>query len=182
MFKKIDNFGVLKGKAAEVRSLVKPLQDVCRTHLDARNRVHQQISLALAKLVDIEAILKTHRSAYVLPDADARRFRKACNDFCSLNALLRRHFEGEIVDGRAVMLFHVTIRFHYMLHIADIALYINPRLGWCYQGESLMHRVRILVQSSCHGVPPHLLGDKVLKKYAMALAMLSTREAYGGEF
>lgn len=99
-----------------------------------------------------------------------------------MNALLRRHFEGVLRDGNAVLLFHLTIKYHYLLHIGKIAKYMNPRLGWCYQGESLMHRVRILVQGSCHGVAPEKLGDKVIKKYCQGLAMLLVRESQFGEW
>ena len=182
MFHKTDDFPSLKGRAAEIRHLVKPLLDACQQILKPDNRVHAQIILALTRMVEVEATLTRHRQLYAFTENVAKRFKRCCEDIISMNALLRRHFEGVLVNDKPCFLFHFTIKFHYALHIADISLYINPRLGWCYQGESLMHRVRILVQASCHGVPAHQLADKVLKKYCQGLAMLLVREQQGGEF
>ena len=182
MFVRQNDFPLLKGKAAEVRNLLKPMLDVCSKFLDPTDRIHQTMNIALQKLIQIEDILKEHRAVYVFPDAVAKLFKKSCTDFVGLNAVLRRHFEGVVRAGHPVLLFHVTIKYHYILHIADIAQYMNPRLGWCYQGESLMYATRKLVQSSCHGVPAHMIADKVLKKYAQALAMLLVRERQQGEW
>ena len=182
MFDRANDFPLLKGKASEVRNLLRPMLDVCTAILKPDDRVHAQIVFCLQKLIVVEDILTENRSEYVLPADVAARFKRNCEEFTALNALLRRHFEGVVVNDRPVFLFHVTIKFHYVLHIADISLYMNPRLGWCYQGESLMHRVRILVQGSCHGVPAHMLGDKVMKKYCQGLAMLFVRERLHGEW
>ena len=127
-------------------------------------------------------MLTQYREEYRFPVEAAQRFKQCCEDFVAVNAILRRHFETVVHNGKPVLIFHVTIKYHYLLHIADMALYINPRVGWCYRGESLMHRVRILVQASCHGVAPHNLADKVMKKYCQGLAMRLVREQSFGEW
>ena len=176
MFHRANDFPLLKGKAREVRYLLEPMLDVCLQFLNNAVKVHAQIVLALRKLIDLEDILGAHPTAYRLPGATALRFKQSAEAFVGLNAALRRYFEGIVYDGKPALLFHVTIKYHYMLHIADMALYLNPRLGWCYSGESLMHRVRTLIQASCRGVEPHKLADKVMKKYEQALAMELSRE------
>lgn len=176
MFKRKDQFPLLKGKARELRHLAHSLLDVCTRFLDGRVKVHAQIKLALTKLAELDDIMDAHRDVYRFPGDVGKRFQACAQAFVGLNAALRRHFEGVVIGVKPVLLFHLTIKYHYLLHIADIGLYLNPRMGWCYAGESLMHRVRILIQASCRGIPAHMLGDKVLKKYTQALAMELARE------
>ena len=84
--------------------------------------------------------------------------------------------EETMPNGNPILLWHFTIKFHYMLHIGNMAAFCNPRNAWCYAGASLMQRVRILVQSSCRGLPAHKLGEKCLKKYCLALGMTLSKE------
>ena len=76
-------------------------------------------------------------------------------------------------------MFHMTIKFHYLLHIADRSRFENPRMSWCYSGESLMMHIRDLVASSCRGLHDTLVANKVMKKYAQALSLELERERGG---
>ncbi len=172
MYKRAGQFPSLKGKAAEVRHLLKPMLVVCEHFLDNTIKQHKEIKLALRMAIQMETTLDDHVGDFALPASVAATFSKAAEAFVNLNISLRNHF-------KETLLFHFTIKYHYMYHIADMARYINPRCGWCYAGESLMHRVRILIQSSCRGVPAHAIGDKALKKYCLALAMSLLRERSG---
>lgn len=81
MFERRQNFPLLKGKAAELRHLLKPMLRVCEAFLDAGDRIHQQIVMALRKLIVLEDILTAHRDAYKLPADVASLFEKNCQDF-----------------------------------------------------------------------------------------------------
>ena len=73
-------------------------------------------------------------------------FRKSANGFVALSTAISNHFHRQ-----GTLLFNWTIKWHYLMHLADIAEYMNPRLAWNYQGEDLMHRVKVLVQASHSG-------------------------------
>ena len=60
---------------------------------------------------------------------------------------------------------------HYLLHLAHRARRMSPNLGWCYQGEDLMHRIKVLAMSSFHGTGPRKFGTKSLAKYLVTLGL-----------
>ena len=63
-------------------------------------------------------------------------------------------------------LFNVTIKAHYIIHIAVTAKFLNPRLAMCYSGEDYMHHMKRLVQSSVRGTKRLRFTRKCVTKYA----------------
>ena len=176
MFHKIGHMPALKGKAANIADLAVPLLDAASKHLSTEPLHHKQIILGLRQTVAIEKVLHENQANYVLQRSDGVKFKRAVDTLVAVGSALRMHFQGVSTADRPMLVFHFTIKSHALLHLSDVGLYINPRLGWCYSGESLMHRVRLLCQSSCRGLQSHALADKVLKKYCMAIAMTLSRK------
>ena len=62
-------------------------------------------------------------------------------------------------------LFSITIKCHYIIHIAVGAKYLNPRLAMCYSGEDYMHHMKRMVTMSVRGTKPvdvcKKMGDKI---------------------
>ena len=168
---KPDSFPVLKGKAAELRHLPGPLLTVCEKFMDNAVKQHKQIILMLKLALEMETILDTHVGYYSLPGPVGQQFCRAAHGFVQLNTAIAHHFHAA-----HRMLFHYTIKFHCLVHLAEMSQYVSPRIGWCYSGEALMYRVRVLVQSSHRGLPSHAIADKVMKKYAYALGCTLTPE------
>ena len=124
----------------------------------------------LRRLADAEAVLNEHRrDPWTFPPGVGAWFKNMIEDFVSVNAALRNHFQAQVVDGEPAFLFHVTANFHDLLHVPERALYENARHGWCYSGETLMRVIRELVFSSCRGVPQHLAPNKAMHKYVKGL-------------
>ena len=71
---------------------------------------------------------------------------------------------------QGVFLFNFVPKNHYLFHLADCAEHMSPRLAWCYQGEDLMNKVKVLAQGSFRGTPPKSLGNKVIAKYLVGLS------------
>ena len=159
-------FPCLKGKAAEVKHLAAPLLKCCKAHLSADNAQHTQIILGMEMVVQMETILDSYPDDFVLPAHAANELKKAAQAFYQLNTALATFYHP-----RTIQLFHHTIKFHYMLHISEMAAYIHPRLCWCYAGEDLMGIARTIVQSAQRGVAPHLHADKAMRKYIQGLGM-----------
>ena len=165
-------FPVLKGKAAEVRNLVKPLLVVAHKYLAKTSPTNKIILKQLEMAVRIEMILDTYKNDYVFPTEARAEFKAACFTFAQLNTALGQEFHT-----KGVFLFHHTIKMHYLCHIGLVAEYMNPRLSWCYSGEDLMHIIKELVQGSYAGTGPLQLPPKVMRKYAVGFGLKLQRRA-----
>ena len=159
------DFPCLKGKGAEIKHFAAALHHTFSTLMDEGDDIHRQIKFLLLSAVSMEAILDEHRDCYILPPLAQEQFEKCTQVFYQLNTALRHHF------GSGQMLFHHTIKQHYVLHLGLISRYINPCFGLCYKGEDMVHRVRNIVRSNYHGAAPHLVVDKTMRKYAVGLSV-----------
>ena len=70
---------------------------------------------------------------------------------------------------QGMFLFNFVPKNHYLFHLAMLGQHMSPRLAWCYQGEDLMNKVKVLAQGSFRGTPPRILGNKVMGKYMVGL-------------
>jgi hypothetical protein len=158
-------FPKLKGKAAEVRHLGPALLQVFRANCDNTQRSHRQCLMALQYSVRMEQLVDENASVYVWPAAVAEEFASAAHNLLALQTALAQHYHPQ-----GVLLFSTTIKSHYLLHVAMLSRHLNPRLAWCYAGEDLMHRVRVLVSAAQRGTGPALVPSKVLRKYLWGLS------------
>ena len=78
---------------------------------------------------------------------------------------LCQHFHAQ-----QLFLFNFVPKNHYLFHIADLGQHMSPKLAWCYQGEDLMHKVKVLAQGSFRGTSAKILGNKVVSKYLLGLS------------
>ena len=164
-----NGFPRLKGKAAEVKHLAAPLLAACDVFL-CRNDIHQRIRLLLKLALTMEEVLENNKDKYALPRIEAEAFRRAAYGFAQVTTSLGRHFHEN-----GDLLFHYTIKYHYLCHLGDMASFINPRLAWCYSGEDFMRISRTLVQSAAHGTARHLVAHKVVEKYSYGYGLLLNR-------
>ena len=160
MFHRSDNFPKLKGRAAEIRHLGEPLLAVATQLLDAHDRQHTLIVLALQASVRLEHILDETDQHFCVPGDKAAELEQTAYHFVNLNATL-----GHFYHNRGMWLFHTTIKFHYLLHAAKQARYLHPKLGWAYSGEDYMNKMKKLTQAAHNGTPPLQVQSKVLGMY-----------------
>ena len=165
MFYKQGEFPRLKGKAAELRHFGKPLLHAFDQLMDRGDRVHRQIRLGLVYSINIETILDDHADDFRLPPDAATQLNTQIMNLLTIQNALARHFQDA-----GILLFHTTIKSHYLLHIGLKADQLNPRMSWCYSGEDLMQQTKLLIQGSQRGNPPQSIAPKVMLKYIMALA------------
>ena len=159
-----DAFPCLKGKAAEVKCLVRPLQMVVNKYLGNAEQCDRWIKKLMEMCVRLEDVLEKHNHEYRFP-LDARtEFKDAAYAVAQLNTSL-----GAFFHPQRIVLFNHTIKFHYILHIGHTAEYMNPRLAWRYSGEDLLQRVRQIVQSCHRGSNPGIVPPKVMMKYVQGL-------------
>ena len=72
--------------------------------------------------------------------------------------------------SQSVSLFNFLPKNHYLFHLAQLGRHMSPKLAWCYKGEDLMHKVKVMAQGSFRGTSPRKLGNKILGKYLLGLS------------
>ena len=154
----------LKGRAVEVKHFGRPLLKYFLTVMDAEDTQHVQIKIGLESSIAMEQVLDDTRGLYKMPPDDAEKFEEHTLTYIAMMNSLEIAFED---DGRK--LFHRTIKGHYLLHVAALAKFFHPALGWCYSGEDMMQKVRTLVASTVKAVPYFMVCSRVLKKYAKGI-------------
>lgn len=161
----------LKGTAAEVRNLTTPLSIVWQTMMDSGeidrdNLQIRQIRLALRFSARSEHILDEHAKAYRLPPDAAAEFEDVVFRFLACQSALRHHYSAALPITERINIFNVTIKSHYVAHIALSAKFFNPRRAWCYSGEDMMKVVKLLAHSCVKGNSAIRASQKSMDKYA----------------
>jgi len=167
MFRKANEFPKLKGRAAEIRHLGRPLWHVFQAHMDNAQEVHRWVSLGLKYSVALEEILDAHPAASCLPADSGADFLETIYKFLAVLTALSTH-----CHGRGQLLFHFTIKNHFLLHVGMYCQYMSPRACWNYSGEDFMQRVRRIVGSCQRGTAPPLVCTKVMDKYIQGLGFV----------
>ena len=67
-------------------------------------------------------------------------------------------------DAQGDVLWSEPSKFHWLWHLGDRALYMNPRTGSTLLDEDLVGKIKFIVQSCAHGTPGHLVPSKVMVK------------------
>jgi hypothetical protein len=166
MFHKLNDFPLLRGRAAEVRSFGKPLLHVFTLFMDTGNVQHRWILNALRACVRMEDIVndRRYKQSFKLPGALAAELDACCVTFGRHVAGLRRWCRTQ--DLR---LFKVTSKMHFLREITMLAKYLHPRLGACWSGEDMMHHMQRLIQSTLSASDTMLVQRKAMLKYAAAM-------------
>ena len=161
-----DQFPRLKSKAAETKYLAAALLYAFTTLMSPDDEQHKWIKLLLSLAVRMETLLEENKDLYRLPAPVAAEWKEVCQGYVQVTTQL-----GQYYHRKKIMLFHFTIKMHYVLHIALLGQRINPRLGWCYCGERMMQVVKLIVQKSHLGSPAPLVVNKVMGKYGRGLSL-----------
>jgi hypothetical protein len=165
MYDKDGEFPRLKGKAGEIRHFGKALLYAFENLMDHESQLHRQIRLGLQYSTEIEMIVDEHPDDFRLPPDAANRLNTKIANLLTIQTALGRRFMDE-----GDLMFHTTIKSHYLLHIGMNSSQLNPRMSWCYSGEDLMQKVKHLIQGCQRGTPPQKIVSKVMEKYVFGLA------------
>ena len=120
------------------------------------------VSLMMKKLITMDYMLDAHAPHIhpKLPLPQAIAFETAAFDALALLTAVADHYMR--VDPKP--LFNITIKAHYLVHIAVNARYLNPRLAMCYSGEDYMHHMKRCVAMAIRGTKATLVGKKMSDK------------------
>ena len=155
---------LLKGRAAEICALTPALGHAWRQHSDPSDEHHKAIRLLLKLSATLDRILHEHKEVDALPPSEAERFKQSAFNMLLLYSQVNQHS-----SANGMRLFNITIKCHYLLHIALDARFLNPRQGWCYRGEDMMNKTKILAASCCKARSIFTVFQKMNKKYWFGL-------------
>ena len=111
-------------------------------------------------------MLDANQGLHVLPPAAAKEVDDLRFEFCRVNATLILTFHRATPS---VALFNCTMENHYLMHLGVAARYINPLIGSCYQGETLMQVAQKMVKVSAGGSSLTHGANVAMRKYSCAL-------------
>jgi len=154
----------LRGKAAQILHLGKPLHHVWLCCSNPSLHVHRQIGLFLKANIHLETILAEHRMEYRLPDSAATSFKQCTFAMLQIQQALAHHFALQ-----GLKLFNMTTKCHFLCHIAILAKHINPSKTYCYRGEEFMHISRGLAESCVKGLDAASVSQKMCEHYRVGL-------------
>jgi hypothetical protein len=165
-----DSFPKLSGRAIEIKNMMPALAHVWLELCDLEDVQHQAVLWGLAQSSQMDSIVDMYPDVDKLPAEDANAYRDAAYEYARTQAALADFYNGE--GGSALMIFDITAKTHWMLHGADDARYLNPRLSWNYAGEDFMGKVKVLHASCCKGNSAAMSTNKFAEKYCFALHLI----------
>ena len=165
-----DSFPKLSGRAVEIKNMMPALAHVWGELSDGGDVQHQAVLWGLDQSAKMDSIIDMYPHADKLPTEAAKAYRDAAYEYARTQAALADFYNGE--GGGALMIFDITAKTHWMLHGADNAQYLNPRLSWNYAGEDFMGKVKVLHASCCKGSSAAMSTNKFAGKYCFALHLI----------
>jgi hypothetical protein len=160
----------MKGRAAEVRHLGPALLRVF-THfvelhppgLDSWKVLYETVVAALEANNQMETILENN-PGWRLEEPAYTEFKRASHGWACLFSDVSRQ-----AAALELTLFDITIKLHYILHIAHFAKYVHPKLTWCFAGESFMKITKQLLASCTRANKSWNATLKAMDKYQKAI-------------
>ena len=151
----------LKAKAAETRSLLYVMIEVCKEADDSSDH-HQHRLRMLEHIGAIYDIFKA--SGNFLPRAKADEALEHLHDFYEHYAWMAH---AAIREGK--FRYPITTKMHELYHIVDLARWFNPCKIWCYEFESFMHVIITITKNCTAGSRMAIIGNKFIENYLLVL-------------
>ena len=123
---------------------------------------------SMAQLLELSLsidVLVSGVDGFTCTPAEGARLKALVLDMNVGISKLCHHFHNQ-----GLFLFNFVPKNHYLFHLAELGQHMSPKLAWCYQGEDLMNKIKVLAQGSFRGTPSKKLGNKILAKYLVGLA------------
>jgi hypothetical protein len=152
----------LKGRGAEIKSIVRPLLNVWqKVKRGGRFAEHDDCILnALICIDTINNILDCHKYDCFLPDDQAVEFKNNADEFLRAYTWL-----GNAADSRGDKLFSAVPKLHQFWHWADNAQFLNPRRAANFIDEHFQKVMKDLAAKCTAGTQLHQVPAKMAEKY-----------------
>ena len=162
-------FPRIHAKAAETKALLKPVSDALR-HFQDQDPDQRPVLHSIVEVLEVSHdidVLIDSMTGYRVDPGKGRELSRLVHKL-NIGTTKLCHF----FHPKGLWLFNFVPKNHYLYHLAQLGQHMSPKLSWCYKGEDLMQKVKILAQGSFRGTPPKILGNKVLAKYVVGLSQV----------
>lgn len=156
----------LKGRAAELRHLGRPLLLLWRKWMDRGDIQHKQIEIALDCSARMEEIVSGDLDKFRLPERARIELQEKGFLFLTLFNALANHYSTRVPARK---LFDITIKAHYLAHNLLQSQWIHPRLAWNYSGEDFMQHMKRIHARCTKGNAGHQCTMKFCSIYRIGL-------------
>ncbi|CAK9015023.1 Uncharacterized protein SCF082_LOCUS12578 [Durusdinium trenchii] len=160
--------GKMRGKAAQIKALARPLTVLFERRMNPASEVHRKILSTLKANCKMERLMAESATDLAFTPNDAKAFHQACCQMAHLNLHVWRHFAQEDVPP----IFQVTSKMHMLQHLTENSGALNPRMTWCYSQEDFTGAVRHMAQDCAAGTPPLMAGAKLMDHWLIAFELL----------
>ena len=159
----------LKGRGAEVKDLVAPLLFVWDHFMNKRDKMHCKVRDLLTYQLDIQSILADNAPYPFLPVGAAKNLKQLIDLYLEAYSIL-----AQDADDKEELLWPVVPKHHWLWHLGDRCLYLNPRRGCTLVDEDFVGRMKVIVAACVHGTKAHNVPEAVVLKYIWGLHFLNT--------
>ena len=153
----------LRGRAGEIRRLAKALTACFKHYMDPEDELHKNVRSCLNTNCKLDDILDDN-PGWRLVGEPYEQFVRNAHGFCCLYETC-----ATLAAGKTWEMFDVTIKLHYLLHIAKHSKFMHPKLGWCWSGEHFMKITKQLLASCTRGSVAQDAQVKMVDKWCIAL-------------
>jgi hypothetical protein len=162
-------FPRLHSKANEARHLLPCVLEILKETRDQGSIYEGHRLATVVHLCRFYAICENH--AVHLPEASHVAAKDAIERFLSHYTWLNNW-----ATSCNKLRWQVTIKFHYLDHVAPLTKFLNPKHGSCYPGESFVGKIARMAHAASFGKPAHALGRFIMHRLHM-LAAIASRTA-----
>ena len=169
---KADAFPEMSGRAIHMRRIVKPLLALLKTvKQKSRNYVNESRQFQQMAHHRIEMLTGLH-DYYAIMHDEGRYMLGSSAD--RLLSAVERSLENyadlcDMALKKGDHNWHVTIKHHHFLHVADLARYENPRFSWTMNEEHNVGHVARVTKSVCHGTGGSRMTPGLMAKHLVSL-------------
>ena len=154
-------------KAAEVKGLIKPALRLAETYCDMSDDEGKHVVFAMRNL---SAFYDELKSAPMAPNDE---HKKRINDSMT-KFLLHYSYLGKLAFNQNRQMYSFVPKIHYMAHLAQQAMFLNPKYATCYSGEDYVGKISQLGHTCLYGTVGWKLSVPLFGKYRIAMYLRFT--------
>ena len=128
------------------------------------NTMYPLVGKALAHLVSMQEVLRDHSKDIFLPRNKVKIFQDNTQGF-----LVSYQQLAVLAESTGTFLWDNPSKFHWVHHLAQKSLYLNPRKTNTFMDEDFVGRMKTVVHSAASGTELHRMADKSMEKYRWLL-------------
>ena len=164
-----NSYPQLKGRGCQVKGLINPLLNVWKKVMvkSKRSVVYKNNVLkALQAQHTVQKIIDDHHSDVFITKDQVPMLQQAIDDHLEAYSWLALES-----DKKDEMLFTVAPKFHFLWHLGQRAVYLNPRRAACFIDEDFVKHMKKLCSKCLSNRPLHLATIGMMDKYRYGLTL-----------